>query len=227
MEEVWKVIKEAPNYSVSNLGRVKNNKTNYILKTQTSEAYERISLKCIDGKQHTKRVHRLVLEAFNPIPNMNKLVVNHKDGNHFNNKLENLEWMTQSENTKRTWERGRKHINEKIDYYIIDNSKLEIWVPVHNYENYEISNLGRVRVSKTQRILKPDNVNHYLYVRLNGHKVSIHRLMMKSFNPISNADTMQVNHIDGNKHNNQLDNLEWCTSSENINHMLTLKGQNK
>ena len=42
MEEIWKVIKEAPNYSISNLGRVKNNTTDYILKTQKSEAYERV-----------------------------------------------------------------------------------------------------------------------------------------------------------------------------------------
>ena len=89
MKEVWKVIKEAPNYSISNLGRVKNNKTDYILSTAKSEAYERVGIRCIDGKRHTKRVHRLVLETFNPMPNMDKLVVNHKDGNHFNNCLDN------------------------------------------------------------------------------------------------------------------------------------------
>ena len=228
MEEIWKVIQEAPNYSVSNLGRVKNNKTEHIMKTQKSEAYERVNLsRCIDGKSHNKRVHRLVLEAFNPVKGMDKLVVNHKDANHFNNCLDNLEWLTQSENVKRTWERGRKHINNKLDYYIFDSTKQEEWIPITDYNGYDISNLGRVRVSKTQQILKPDNINHYLYVRLNGHKVSIHRLMMKTFSPRKDADKMQVNHIDGNKHNNQLDNLEWCTSSENIQHMLKLKEQNK
>ena len=225
MEEIWKVIKEAPNYSVSNLGRVKNNITNYILKTQKSEAYERVNLKCMDGKNHTKRVHRLVLEAFNPIENMNKMVVNHKDADHFNNHLDNLEWLTQSENVKRTWQRGRKHVNEKLNYYVFDSQAPEDWKPVSGYENYEISTLGRVRTG--EQILKPDNVNHYLYVRLNGRKCSIHRLMMKTWEPREDADKMQVNHIDGNKHNNQLDNLEWCTSSENIQHMLKLKGQNK
>ena len=225
MEEIWKIIQEAPNYSISNLGRVKNNKTNYILSTTKSEAYERVSLSCIDGKRHTKRIHRLVLEAFNPIPNMDKLVVNHKDANHFNNHLDNLEWITQSENIRRTWERGRKHINKDINYYIIDPNKEEYWVPIIGYENYDISNLGRVRTGKTKQILKPDNINYYLYVRLNGHKVSIHRLMLKTFQPIDNADEMQVNHIDGNKHNNQLDNLEWCTSNENMLHCFHVLGQ--
>ena len=93
MEEVWKIIQEAPNYSVSNLGRVKNNKTNYILSTAKSEAYERVGITCLDGKRHTKRVHRLVLETFCPVLNMDKLVVNHKDGNPFNNTLDNLEWL--------------------------------------------------------------------------------------------------------------------------------------
>ena len=82
-----------------------------------------------------------------------------------------------------------------------------------------------MRASKTQQILKQDNINHYLYVRLNGHKVSIHRLMMKNFQPINNADSMQVNHIDGNKHNNQLDNLEWCTGSENMLHCRRVLGR--
>jgi D-hexose-6-phosphate mutarotase len=232
MEEVWKVIKEAPNYSVSNLGRVKNNKTNYILKTQKSEAYERIGLICLDGKKHNKRVHRLVLETFNPIEGMKKLVVNHKDANHFNNNLNNLEWLTQSENTKRTWERGRVHCNNTEPLYYINSIESEYWIPIKGYELYEISNLGRIRVVKTQQILRPRDINKYLYARLmdankTQRTLSIHRLMMKNFYPIDNAEEMQVNHIDGNKYNNQLDNLEWCTGSENIQHMLKLKEQNK
>ena len=223
MEEIWKVIQEAPNYSVSNLGRVKNNKTNYILSTAKSEAYERVGLSCADGKRHTKRVHRLVLEAFDPRENMADLVVNHKDANHFNNKLDNLEWITQSENVKRTWERGRSYSNKNLDYYVYDTTKLEQWKPIVGYENYEISNLGRVRTG--QQILKPNNINHYLWVRLNGHKVSIHRLMMKTWKPRVDADKMQVNHIDGNKHNNQLDNLEWCTGSENMMHCKRILGR--
>jgi len=230
MEEIWKVIQEAPNYSVSNLGRVKNNKTNYILSTAKSEAYERVGLSCIDGKRHTKRVHRLVLETFNPVEGMDKLVVNHKDANHFNNKLENLEWLTQSENTKRTWERGRVHCNNKEFLYYIDSNEKEYWIPINGYELYEISNLGRIRVQKTQQILRPRDINKYLYARLMDvnkiqHTLSIHRLMLKNFQPINNAKEMQVNHKDGNKYNNQLNNLEWCTASENMLHCKHVLGR--
>lgn len=228
MKEIWKIIQEAPNYSISNLGQVKNNKTKRILKTQKSEAYERVKITCIDGKPHNKRIHRLVLEAFNPRPNMANLVVNHKDGNHFNNKLENLEWTTQSENVKITWQRGRRNKNSNNNDNNIEYSD-EYWIPIPGYRTYVISNYGRVKNLKYNHILNTNEINKYLYVRLmeNGidKKLSVHRLMMKSFEPREDEDKLQVNHIDGNKHNNKLENLEWCTSSENVLHRIYILGR--
>lgn len=49
--------------------------------------------------------------------------------------------------------------------------------------------------------------------------VRIHRIEMLCFCPIENCDNMQVNHIDGNKQNNWIGNLEWVTPSENIQHV--------
>jgi hypothetical protein len=46
----------------------------------------------------------------------------------------------------------------------------------------------------------------------------VHRLVMETFNPIENSQNFQINHIDGNKHNNNIHNLEWCTRSENLLH---------
>jgi hypothetical protein len=228
MEEIWKIIKDAPNYSVSNLGRIKNNKTNYIRKTAKSEAYERVNIKCLDGKVHHKRIHRLVLETFDPKPNMADLVVNHKDGNHFNNKLENLEWTTQSENVKITWQRGRRNKNSDNNNNNIEYSD-EYWIPIPGYKTYVISNYGRVKSLKHNRILNTNEINKYLYVRLMENdidkKLSVHRLMMKSFDPREDEDKLQVNHIDGNKHNNKLENLEWCTGSENVLHCIYILGR--
>ena len=48
----------------------------------------------------------------------------------------------------------------------------------------------------------------------------MHRLMMSIFNPVENMDQLSINHIDGNKLNNELDNLEWCTIRENTIHAL-------
>ena len=97
MLEEWKPIPTYPNYSVSNFGRVKNNKTNYILSQNTINGYCRVVL-TINRKSVNKRVHRLVLETFTPIPDMEKYDVNHIDRNKTNNHLDNLEWCTRSEN---------------------------------------------------------------------------------------------------------------------------------
>lgn len=59
-----------------------------------------------NGTKKTYRAHRLVLMAFNPIDGMERLEVNHIDGNKSNNNLENLEWCTPSENQKHAFRTG-------------------------------------------------------------------------------------------------------------------------
>ena len=68
--------------------------------------YQIINLSKLDGSKRTFRVHRLVMMAFNPVENMNELEVNHIDGNKKNNKLENLEWCTASENQIHAFKTG-------------------------------------------------------------------------------------------------------------------------
>lgn len=48
----------------------------------------------------------------------------------------------------------------------------------------------------------------------------LHRLVLETFNPIDNSKEMEVNHIDGDKSNNKLENLEWCIGSFNVRHCL-------
>lgn len=104
----------------------------------------------------------------------------------------------------------------------------EIWMPIINYEHiYEVSNYGRVkRILRSKgtsgnNILKPYKSESGLSVMLrnSGNDVSkkIHRLVMESFIGV-NILKPEVNHKDGNRWNNYIGNLEWCTGSENVFH---------
>ena len=101
----------------------------------------------------------------------------------------------------------------------------EIWETISDFPNYEVSNFGRVRNEKTGNYLtqKIGRDGHYLSVYLcnNGKEntQTIHRLVAKAFVP-NPEKKQQVNHIDGNKLNNKVNNLEWCTPKENNIHAI-------
>lgn len=50
--------------------------------------------------------------------------------------------------------------------------------------------------------------------------IMVHRLVLETFSPKEDSENLQVNHIDGDKNNNSLDNLEWCTQTQNIQHSI-------
>ena len=112
---------------------------------------------------------------------------------------------------------------------------MELWKDIIGYEGYyQISNLGNVRSvdrfdgvhDRQGAIMKPAlKRNGYLQVGLRKHSerkwFSVHRLVAIHF--IENPDKKpQVNHIDGNKLNNTIENLEWVTEKENQNHAARL-----
>lgn len=103
----------------------------------------------------------------------------------------------------------------------------EQWKVINDYSNYMISNYGNIKSLNYKRtgkekILK-QNVNGrgYCYVNIsinNKYKnILIHREVAKAFIPNDNQK-LDINHKDGNKLNNNVDNLEWCTRSQNVQH---------
>ena len=95
--EIWKQIKKL-HYSISNLGNVRNDITGKQLKPQKNIYGYMVILLYNNGKPSNFQIHRLVMEAFKPIENMEKLQVNHINCNRSNNNINNLEWVTPSEN---------------------------------------------------------------------------------------------------------------------------------
>ena len=101
MKEIWKAIPDFPNYECSNMGRIKNIKTNKILRgTSRPNGYSFIDLYNFEEhKRKNAQIHRIVGLLFVDNPE-NKPTINHIDGNKTNNIYTNLEWCTQYENTR-------------------------------------------------------------------------------------------------------------------------------
>ena len=103
----------------------------------------------------------------------------------------------------------------------------EIWKDIEGFNGYQVSNLGQIRSFKKSNspIIMKQQISHkgYCTVHITANDGSrkscqVHRLVLKTFNPCDDMDSLEVNHIDENKTNNNLNNLEWMTHTENVNH---------
>ena len=114
----------------------------------------------------------------------------------------------------------------------------EVWKDIPDFEgSYQVSNMGRVRsvdrlvtykdgrkckFKGKVRKLQVDKSTGYEHVGLcsdDGQNTKkVHRLVLETFKPHVNMNDLQVNHMDGDKLNNHLTNLEWVTSRDNILH---------
>lgn len=102
---------------------------------------------------------------------------------------------------------------------------METWKILSKYPKYSVSNLGNIKNNQTGKYIKPKKTKTgYLQVGLYLNKKQIHqyihRLVAIEF--IGYREGLTVNHIDGDKSNNKLDNLEWLTMGDNTRHAIEI-----
>lgn len=198
-------------YCASNDGTIYSEQTGKPLK-QCVDGRGYMSIGLISpssGKRHHINVHRIIAQTF--LPNDDNLpVVHHIDGNKFNNAVTNLQWTTHTHNLqcRRPFTRG------KCIVYPGDKQN-EQWK--HVTKDIEISSHGRIR--KNTKLWVSNATDHpYEYIKIQGKNIPVHRLVAENFIGPRPSPYHIANHIDNNKKNNNVNNLEYATLTENQLH---------
>ena len=221
---------EQTNYLIDTEGQIYNKNTNKILTGTIRSGYRMVKL-TINKVKKDYSVHRLVAQTFIDNPN-NLPIVNHKDRNKLNNNINNLEWVSQSDNMLHAYNNGIKFKNRQkiqpIENEIIDEE--------HGWKQYKNTNYwgnkkGKIVNIKTKKYLnfKLNNDGYcvyYLYIDKKRYNKLAHRLIYEIFSEQEISSNIDINHIDGDKQNNQFDNLELVTRSENMRHSYNILKKN-
>lgn len=150
-------------YLISNYGRIYNSYLNIFLKPGISgSGYYFVYLSTIYG-QKIMQLHRLVMIAFNPVNNYEMLQVNHIDGNKLNDNINNLEWVTRSENVKHAYETGLNHIGEdNVNSKITEETALKICelLSSDKYTIKQIADICNTTISIVSEIKKHNTWTH-------------------------------------------------------------------
>ena len=195
------------NYSVREDGTVWNLKTGRQVKgTLERNEYHSVQL-TINGKRKSIMTHRLVAQVFCENPN-NYNIVHHIDGDPHNNSASNLEWTNYVVPDMKD-----EKVSVYKEVYLDENWKCLSWINNRFY----ISRDGEVWDSQIKKILNESDRNGYKRVTINGKRYSVHRLVFEAFNGYC---PRYIDHIDGNRANNNLENLRPVTQSENMDNAM-------
>lgn len=219
--EIWKNIKEYPEYEISSHGRIKNKKSNKIFDIKytangylCSRIYQKKKTICV-------RPHILVAKNFLEIPD-GKILIKHKDGNKLNNFYENLEICQINTIIIKNIKTDNKiNIKKKLSTLLIKFDKDEQFKLINNFPKYVVSNFGRVINIFNGHILKSKcNKNGFPRLTLIQNQQQkhffVHKLVMNYFNSNNEKGVWHVKHIDKDKSNNHINNLKWVKFSKDI-----------
>ncbi len=139
-------------YSITKEWVIINTETGLIMKSRIVNGYKVITLTILK-KRKTYYIHRLLAFAYIPNPD-NKPHINHKDKNRLNNDLDNLEWVTQSENNKHSWIWRVQSTNQKIASSINWRNN---WITVYQFSKQWIL---IAQYNSTREASKITNIAH-------------------------------------------------------------------
>lgn len=205
------------NFWIEDTGRLWNERTKRWLKGGVNKGYHFYSL-YFRSKQYVYYTHRLVAEYFISNPD-NLPIVHHIDGNKLNNMFTNLQWVSNKEHqetiqiqkqSKEKTERTHQQLKDFENYGKIAQFRDS---PYYATETGKILNLSKkieLRLEKSGNYLR----FHAAY-NLKGQHFLVHRAVWEAFNgPI--PEGYDIDHIDGDPHNNYLNNLRAVTHVENL-----------
>lgn len=218
----WKYI---PNYEeryiINKEGIVKSLLTGNILEdnynTKFKQSYKSAKLIDKEGKRNSYLIHTLVYKTF--IGEIDKnMVIDHIDQDKFNNKLENLRMVSQSDNSKNcgrgSYSKNKNEIKNNI-FINIGTKYKNIYL-----SNYEINEYGQIK-NNHKKMLNPSTYRLYNIVNIidkiskKRYNIRIHQLVASVFLENPNNYTI-VHHKDDNRGNNHISNLEWTSHTQNI-----------
>jgi len=151
-EETFRIIKDFENYSISNLGRLRNNATDRILKPGIdTHGYYKLNL-YKDGNMYTKKIHKLVGDAFIDNP-YNKSCVDHINNNKLDNNVFNLRWVSKQENSMNSKLSSKNTSNYKGVTFYKQNSKWMAQIQIKG-KKYNLGYFDNIEDAVNARVKK-------------------------------------------------------------------------
>lgn len=267
-EEVWSDPPANLNlskYQISTYGRIRNKRTDKILKEYSKGVYSKVTLRTNDNGHKNYQVHCLIALTYIPNPE-NKPTVDHINRNSKDNHVNNLRW---ANGTEQNANRSKYKLKERKIITSYNGNVIKIWDNISNvmsefpdvqdylkgkkqHEYYVfsyldktilpgeffkaintggvityVSNLGRIYREKRNKLTYGHKrADGYMECKIDGTSYYVSRLIAFAFiersSDLSNIpyEKLEVNHIDGNKTNNTIGNLEWVTPGENVRHAI-------